>query len=338
MSETNCQKIKLLVLYEMLRQETDEDHPMSTNEILSRLREKNITCDRRTLTKDMRTLNEYGYEIMNRFSGHEKAYYIEDRSFDEPEIRILADAVRAASFITESKTEELTDKIAALGGSHRKELLESSRTIFNTRKHSNEEVYYTVDRLEEAISKGKQVGFRYFYLDENAKRVYRSRSGGESVYVMEPLELVYSEDNYYLICYNAKHESTTNFRIDRMSHVEILDECISEKAVETLEGLSEHTARMFGMYSGEPVNATIWFLKTCLDQVYDRFGEDLPITVLRAKNGKDVCEINVTIEPSPVFWGWIFQFAGDMQVMQPESLRLEYENRADSIKRKEKVN
>lgn len=337
MSETNCQKIKLLVLYEMLRQETDEEHPMNTNEILRRLSEKNITCDRRTLTKDMRTLNEYGFEIMSRFVGHEKAYYIEDRSFDEPEIRILADAVRAASFITESKTEELTDKIAALGGSHRKELLEKSRTIFNTRKHSNEDVYYTVDRLEEAISEGKRVSFKYFDLNKNAERIYRTVSGEERTYIMDPLELVYSEDNYYLICYNAKYDSTTNFRIDRMSHVGILEEAISEKAVETAAGLSEHTARMFGMYSGEPVNATIRFLPNCLDQVFDRFGEDLPITMLRTKSGKDICQINVDIETSPVFWGWIFQFAGDMQVMQPEELRRQYEQRADSIKRKEKV-
>lgn len=335
MSDSNCQKIKLLVLYEMLRQETDEEHPMKTNDILSRLGEKNITCDRRTLTKDMRTLNEYGFEVMSRFVGHEKAYYVEDRSFDEPEIRILADAVRAASFITESKTEELTEKIASLGGSHRKELLEKNRILFNTRKHSNESVYYTVDRLEEAITEGKQIRFRYFDLNEKAERVYRK--GGEPSYVMEPLELVFSEDNYYLICYNDKYGSTTNFRIDRMSDVEILEDPVSPKALEASGDLAGHTARMFSMYSGDPVSVTIWFLRSCIDQVFDRFGEDIDIKMLRTNKGTDVCEINVDIETSPAFWGWIFQFAGDMQIIKPESLREEYENRAMSIIRKERL-
>ena len=115
MSEPNYQKLKLLILMEMLRRETDEDHPLRTSELCARLKAKSITCDRRTLGKDIALLNEQGFEVMSAHRGHEKAYYVEDRSFSVPELKILIDAVQAAGFITPRKTEELTAKIAALG-------------------------------------------------------------------------------------------------------------------------------------------------------------------------------------------------------------------------------
>ena len=117
MDRENCQKIKLLKLTELLRQETDEEHPLTTAAICGSLAGMGISCDRRTLAKDIALLNEQGFEVMWRWVGKEKGYYIEDRSFSVPELKILIDAVQAASFITQKKTAELIDKIADLGGS-----------------------------------------------------------------------------------------------------------------------------------------------------------------------------------------------------------------------------
>ena len=164
-TENNYQKIKLLKIMEILA-ETDEDHALKTSEICGRLRSKNITCDTRTLGKDMRFLVSQGYDIQCRMHGHEKAYFTEDSSFSIPEVKILMDAVQAASFITEKKTGELIKKLSALAGRYRAEVLNSNLIHFNTNKHRNESVYYTVANLEEAISRGKQVSFRYFYLNE----------------------------------------------------------------------------------------------------------------------------------------------------------------------------
>lgn len=96
-----------------------------------------ISCERRTLTKDIAVLNDQGYEVMWNWVGKEKGYYIEDRSFSVPELKILIDAVQAAGFITDKKTAELIDKIADLGGSHRADIMKSNMVCFNTRKHSN---------------------------------------------------------------------------------------------------------------------------------------------------------------------------------------------------------
>ena len=123
MPEENYQKIKLLKIMEILRQETDEEHPMTKVELAARLVAMNVSCSPRSLIRDIKLLNEQGYEIMERLIGHEKAYFVCDRSFSVPELKILIDAVQAASFVTNKKTGELIDKIAALGGSHRAAIL-----------------------------------------------------------------------------------------------------------------------------------------------------------------------------------------------------------------------
>ena len=92
---------------------------------LFKLAEQGIECDRRTLYRDIQVLNDYGYEVL-RTRAISNEYYVADRSFDIPELRILLDAVQAASFITPKKTEVLVDKIADLAGSHRAEVLKKN--------------------------------------------------------------------------------------------------------------------------------------------------------------------------------------------------------------------
>ena len=138
MAIDNYRKVKLLKLLELLRQHTDEQNPMTTAQICAAMEEMGIPCDRRIVTQDVTVLNEMGYEILSAMVGHEKAYFVEDRSFSLPELKILIDAVHASSFITEKKSRELIEKLAALAGSHRAEVLKRNMVCFNTRKHSNE--------------------------------------------------------------------------------------------------------------------------------------------------------------------------------------------------------
>ena len=317
MAQENCQKIKLLKLYELLQQETDEEHPMTTMTIVHRLGEAGISCDRRTLSKDMAILNEYGYEFMWRKVSKEKGYYVEDRSFSVPELKILIDAVQAASFITDKKTAELVDKIANLGGSHRADILKDNMVCFNTRKHSNEAIYYNVNYLEDAIQQQKKVIYRYFDLNEYGEKVYR-KDGHH--YVAEPVALVFNEDNYYLVAYSAKHDGTANYRVDRMDAVEVLDEPISEKVLQLRDSISSYTEQAFKMYGGQPMDITIQFNNKLIGVVYDKFGEGTRMVRLT----EDSCVATVKVQVSPTFWGWIFQFGGQMRITSPESMIAEY--------------
>ena len=122
MAET-MQKIKLMKLYELLQKETDSEHAISRTVLCQRLIDMGISSNVRTLSKDINMLNANGYEIMSYLKDKEKYYYVPEYTLTIPEIKILIDAVQAASFVTEKKTAVLVEKIASLGGSHSAELL-----------------------------------------------------------------------------------------------------------------------------------------------------------------------------------------------------------------------
>ncbi len=310
MARENYRKVKLIKLLELLRQHTDEQHPMTNNQVCTRMEEMGIPCDRRIITQDVAALNELGYEVMTTMIGHEKAYYVEDRSFSLPELKILIDAVHASSFITEKKSQELIEKIAALGGSHRAEVLKRNMVCFNTRKHSNEKILYTIDTLEEAILTQKKIIFLYFDLDENAQRVYRR--GGHH-YVVEPVALVFNEDNYYLTCYSSRHDSTSNYRVDRMDGVKIIEEPCCEKAIALRDEVAAYTEQAFKMFSGQLEDVVLEFDRGIIGAVYDKFGE----SVKMMPSGEDKIIATVKVRISPTFWGWLFQFGRQMRLISP---------------------
>jgi len=207
MDTINPQKIKLLKLYKILRQHTDEDRPLSTNQLCAMLKAEGITCDRRTLAEDINILNASGFEVLRRRTRYAMLFYIVDRRFDLAEVKILIDAIQAASFITKQKTEALTDKVASLAGSYKVAALKGNMITFNTRKHANAAIYYTVDALETALQQKCKASFRYYDLNEHGERVFRK--DGER-YLVNPIDLVYYEDNYYLVTYHEVHEATGN--------------------------------------------------------------------------------------------------------------------------------
>ncbi|WP_194611682.1 helix-turn-helix transcriptional regulator [Clostridium vitabionis] len=324
MPRENYQKVKLLYLHELLLQETDEQHPLTTQEICARLGKDDIICDRRTLTKDVNLLNQYGFEIMSMNIGHEKAYYVKDRSFSLPEIKILMDSVQAAAFITDKKTAELVDKLASLGGVHKADLLKKNIVCFNTRKHTNEQIFYSVDVIEDALENKKKLSFYYFDLNEKGERVYRKN---KKRYVADPTALIYNEDNYYLMCYSGKYEGICNYRVDRMDEVQVEDENVMKEAVIHIADAGEYTKQVFKMYGGQVCDCAIEFDDTLIGVVYDKFGEDTEMIRL----SRNKCIATVKIQVSPTFWGWIFQFVGRMRILSPNTLAQEYKDRCQEV-------
>ena len=204
-------------------------------------------------------------------------------------------------------------KIASLAGSHRAEVLTRNMICFNTRKHSNERIFYNVNDLEDAILRKKKVLFRYFDLNEHGERVYR-RDGHR--YVVEPIALVFNEDNYYLTCYSSRHDSTSNYRIDRMDSVEVIDEDCCEKAITLRDQVATYTEQAFKMFGGQIEDIILEFDRSLIGVVYDRFGENTKMMT----TSETKCIASVKVQISPVFWGWLFQFAGHMKVISPDSV------------------
>ena len=308
--KSSQQKIKLLLLWQLLQQESDEQHPIRTHELLDYLRERGISCDRRTLAKDIADLNHWGFEVMAVLCGHEKGYYVADRRFSVPELRILMDAVQASDFVTERKTVELTDKIAAMGGSYRAALLKRNITRYNEHKRSNESVYYIIDTIEEALSEEQKISFYYFTLDENRKKIYHRE---KSRYVVEPVGLVLARDRYYLTAISPHREGLSVYRIDRMETVRRIEEFISETARECRGTVADYVGQSFKMFSGENQWVTLRFHQELIGTIFDRFGEKTRISRI----SEEECTATVPVQTSPTFWGWLFQFGNRMQIIGP---------------------
>jgi len=324
MIKDSSKKIKLLKLNEILQQESSQKKPLTTEILIQMLADANINTDRLTLRKDIVALRDYGIPVKEMRIGHQKGYYLEDSSFSVAEIKILLDAVQAASFISPELTNNFTDKLANLAGSRRKDIIDHNIICFNTRKHSNEIVYQTVDLLEKAICTKKKVSFLYFDLNENKERVYRK---DRKRYIVEPVALVFHEDNYYLMTFSEKYDSIVNYRIDRIDDIELLEEGVCDKAIIKRDDLSEYTKHVFKMYGGPDENITLEFDDSLLNVMYDKFGEDLMVVRIGAKK----CVAAVRVQISPTFMGWVFQFGSKMKILSPERLENEYKSIAKEI-------
>lgn len=319
MSDKKMQKIKLLKILEILYRKTDADTPITTNQLISELSEMGINADRRTLYSDIEALRESGYEVEKQKRHRDMVYWVPKRSFDIPELKIIMDCIHSSRFVPEGKTNELIDKIAALGGSGRGELLKRNAVCFNAVKHSNESIYNIVEVLERSIERGKKVSFCYFDIDSDGCRKFRHEG---SEYTEEPLAMICDDGNYYLLCYRSEEEYENNmktFRIDKIDSPRMLEDTISPLAEESRDIAARYPLQAFRMYGGPLRDVTLLFNKSLLSVVYDKFGENTKIVQMG-----DKLQATVTAQISSTFWGWMMQFPSDMRIVSPEDLRDAY--------------
>ena len=312
------QRLKLLKLWEILRQETDETHPMTTPELLQRLADIDIKCDRRTLYADIQALNDAGYRIHCRRRGANE-YYVEHREFSMAEIQILMDAVQAASFITEEKTKLLVDKIAELAGSRKAEAIKKNVVAFNTVKSHNEDIFGTVAIITQALEQGKKIEYLYFDYDTNKRRIYRKEN---KVYKVNPIATIFSDDKYYLLCHDDKHGNPSHYRIDRMAEVKVSSEDIAPSKLSELCSIQKHKRQLFGMFTGEECEVSFEADKSLTDAIYDKFGYDIKLH--ESVNNK--FRFSVVVQLSPVFFGWCCSFGDMLKVTAPNDISHEIKN------------
>ena len=312
MSIQNATRIKLLKIWEILCQETDEEHPMESTVLIEKLAELGVPCERKTLYRDIETLCEYGYEVICE-RGKKNQYYVLDRSFDLPELHILLDAVQAASFITPQKTVQLVDKIANLAGSRKGEVIKRNIVSFNNTKNTNEKIYYSVNEIVRAITKRKQIEFMYFDYDSKHNKVYRKEG---NKYVMNPYATIFSNDNYYMLAYNDKHKTIIHFRVDRMDFVRMTDKDILPlNDAETFD-VTKHKKEVFGMFIGKEESVKFVVDKSLLDVVFDRFGSK----IILSKIDEDRYSFSTDVQISPIFLGWCCAFGDKLKVVAPDSV------------------
>lgn len=313
MANNGTLKMKMLALWEILKQDSDEYTPLTTNDICEKLRTRGIPCERKSVATDVALLKKHGYDVESKIVGRDRVYYVADRQFNIPELKIIIDALQAATFVTEGKTAELIEKVAALGGSHRKAILKENIVHFNTRKHTNESIYFSVNELEQALLAHRQVSFYYFDLNEKHERVYRK---DQKLYIVNPSALVFLNDNYYLVCWSTEFERIVSYRVDRMETVSMLETPVCPEAQISEEQIAAFTRQTFSMFGGVPVTVTLRFANDLMGVIYDKFGEGTNIQ----RVDDETCTVTETVQVSPTFWGWVFQLRGELQIVEPADL------------------
>lgn len=312
-------KLKILYIMKILMEKTDENHAMTVNEIIKELEKYGIKAERKSIYSDIDLLSDFGLDIICE-KGKANKYFIGSRDFELPELKLLVDAVQSAKFITNKKSKELIKKIEKLTSIYEAKELHRQVVVANQVKTTNESIYYNVDKIYKAILQNKQIRFKYF--DYNLDKQIEYKRGGEWYYA-SPYALTWSDENYYMIAYYERYNGLSNFRVDRMNTIEIIDEkrimCEDNKNF----NLADYSKKIFRMFSGEIEKVKIQFDNSLINVVIDKFGKDVVIH----KQSDDHFTITVDVIATDTFLGWLFMFGDKVKILKPEKLRKTmYEN------------
>ena len=310
------QKLKLLYLARIFEEETDDNHGLTGPQILARLAEYGMHVERKTLYRDIQCLIDYGYDIQ-KYQRAPVEYGLASREFQESELYLLADAVQSSRFLTKRKSDALIKSLGKLGRKHVAEDIRKHIHVEGRIKTQNESVYYNLDAIQRAMAAKRKVEFLYFKHDQNKNRILQ-RNG--ETYCETPVQLVYMNDCYYLVAWNDKHEGFTNYRVDRMLHIDVSHEKATRNERIAKFDVAQYEQRTFDMFNGEAVNVTLLVKESAMSAVLDRFGKNVATTPV----GGDAARIHVTVMQSPTFYGWLATFGNEVTIESPASLKDSY--------------
>ena len=296
----------LLLLQRYLYEQTDEQHPASVADILAFWRENGIQAGRKSVYADIEILQNSGMDIVCVKSTQNR-YFVGERLFELPELKLLADAVESSRFITVKKSKRLLAKLGKLTSKAHAGELERHIYMDGTAKPENEAIYYSVDVIQTAIQAKRQISFQYYEYTPQKEKILK-HDGYH--YRFSPYALVWSRDYYYAVGWSEKHGKLGQFRVDRMTAVEPLEEV----AVLTPDfDAAEYVRKVFGMYPEDLRTVELLCDNEVMRSVVDRFGEDAQTEAVDAGHFKATVEV----APSPPFYSWVFTFCGKIRILRP---------------------
>lgn len=313
MARSENQKLKLLYLIDILRENTDEAHTLSMPEIIEKLGECGVKAERKSLYDDIAILSEYGICI-EKTSDHR--YYLSERLYELAELKTLVDIIQSSQFLTAKKSRELTKKLyretSRFGAA---ELDRQVHTSFA--KVKSEKIFYTVDAIHAAVRDDRQIEFSYFRYNEDKKLVER-RAGYR--YRVSPLALVFDNENYYLVAYNETECEIRHYRVDRMQKTEVLDAARSGADVYGEFDISKYESKTFGMFGGNETLVTLNCKNEAAGAIVDRFGDEP--TFIKHTDG--TFDVTVRVFVSEQFFGWVTGIGKLVKIKSPDSVAERY--------------
>ena len=310
------QKSKLLVLYQLLLERTDEDNPLSTQQIIEYLEQNGIGAERKSIYADMETLRDMGVDVQSR-KGRGAGWFIGERDFQLAELKLLMDAVQSSRFITQRKSDALIRKLEGLASKPQARQLQRQVYVSGRIKTMNESIYYNVDKLHAAIAARKVITFKYFDYDMKKEKVFRQEGRR---YTVTPFGLIWDSENYYLAAYDHNKGQLRHYRVDKMWEIALTT--LPRQGEREFEGFNpaDYTRKHFGMYRGEEVNVKLRGRANMVNVVLDRFGQD----VILVPDGEEHFTVTLPVVVSPQFFGWLFGLDGGLEIVHPQNVVEKY--------------
>lgn len=312
----NNAKLRPLYLAKILYELTDEEHCLSTNQLIDILQEKyGIASYRTTIASDIELLKQYGMDIQS-VKSQSIMYNLVSREFDLPELKLLIDAVASSKFITEKKSRELVGKLSKLASNIQADELKRNVMPEGRIKSGNENIYYIVDTVNTAINNKKQISFQYFSF--NVRKQKKAKHNGE-MYIFSPYYLIWNGDYYYMVGYSEKHNGIGSFRLDRIIKTPTI---LEKEAIKmpTDFNINKYINTSFRMYNSKTESVELICDNSVMDAIIDRFGED----VQTYANDMQTFRAMVDVSVNHVFFGWVFGFAGKVKIKSPKEVKDQY--------------
>lgn len=310
MDNLEPKKLALLRILQILEDETDKEHPYTQAQIIKRLSEKyDITVERKAVGRNLSLLKEAGFGIESTKAGS----FFDDRTFEQSELRLLVDSILCSRYINKKHSEDLIEKIVALGGKNFKSHVKHIYSVGKWSKSDNIEFFYNIEIADEAIEKAKQITFHYNKFDETArlKKTYRQ--------IVSPYQMILHNQRYYLMAYNEYWKNMAFYRMDKITDVEILDK--PQTPIKSVPGYKNGidykdlaTSRPY-LYADKAEKIVVACDKALMDDVVDWFGNG--VSVRKGNEG----QIVVTLYASKdAMLYWALQYGKRAKVLEPEDL------------------
>ncbi len=334
MAADTGKKVIILYILQILRQYTDSNHVMTQQQIVDKLRsDYDIEVNRSTVKRNISDLIDAGYDIqysevvrthINKQTGEreENVIYTDlyyEHDFTEAELHMLIDGLLFSRSVPYKQRKQLIDKLGKLSSSYFNQRMNHVHCM-SSDSPQNPELFHTIDILDEAITQGKQIRITYNYYGTDMKlHPGKNEDGTIKRQILNPYQMVASEGKYYLICNNDHHDSVSNYRIDRITDIELMETPAKPKnQVEGLENglnLQDYVYQNLNMYSGKAVDAEFVIQPGRISLIIDFFGKH--VSFHEQDDGSVSCRLRVSAEAMK---HWAVQHANIVRVISPENL------------------
>ena len=320
------QKYKLIYIIKYLLENTDENHKVTMPQILAYLEANEITAERKSIYDDIDAIQELGIDVQKEKVGRNFYYYVVDRDFEMAELKLLVDAIQSSKFITEKKSQELIKKLGTLVSVHEAKQLKRQVYVAGRAKAINENIFYNVDAIHNAIEENKKVRFQYFQW--NTKKEMELRKNGDW-YEVSPWALMWEDENYYLVAFDPVAGKMKHYRVDKMLKMSCMDSDREGREFFEKSNVSEYTKKNFGMFAGEEEMVKLEVRNGLVGVILDRFGTDTMIIPADEEHFR----VNVRVSVSNQFFGWVFGLGDGIKILGPENVKMKMKEEIEKIQK-----